>query len=299
MNFLDRLKYEYNKGSMIIKLIMINVAVFIITNVLFAISGLFQFNLKNFFIEWFAVHSNLGHLLYTPWTIITAGFIHAGLFHILFNMLWLYWIGRILEEYMGSRKILPLYIYSVIVGCMFFVIAYNIFPLFQDQVESATAVGASAAVAAVVWATVTLLPNHKIRLLFIGTVPLIYIAAFMSIWDLMSISGNNAGGSIAHLGGALMGYLYIKLYQNGNDLSKGFNKLMDSVATIFQRNKQVKMKVKYSSQSKNTKRKSKVQSTKSKEKQLNTILDKIGSSGYESLSKEEKEFLFNQGDKKY
>ena len=297
MNFFDRLKYEYNKGSMIIKLIMINVGVFVIINIVFAFGTLFNTELQPDFIKWFAVHSNLDHLVYTPWTIVTAGFIHAGLFHILFNMLWLYWIGRILEEYIGSRKILPLYIYSVIVGSLFFIIAYNVFPFFQDAVGNATAVGASAAVAAVVWATVTLLPNHKIRLFLIGTVPLIYIAAFMSIWDLMSIAGDNAGGAIAHLGGALMGYLYIKSYQSGNDLSKGFNYWMDKIATLFQGRKQPKMKVEYSNTKKTTQNQTKIQREKSKEKKLNTILDKIGQSGYDSLSKEEKEFLFNQSSK--
>ena len=294
MNIINRLQYEYQKGSMIMKLIMINVAIYIITNIVFAFGALFQVDLQSVFLDWFAVHSNLKHLLYTPWTLITSGFIHGGLFHILFNMLWLYWIGRILEEYIGSRKILPLYIYAVIAGCIFFIVAYNVFPLFQDVAPIAYARGASAAVAAIVWATVTLLPNHTIRLFLIGTVPLIYIAAFMSAWDLINIASSNAGGAIAHLGGALMGFLYIKLYQNGTDLSTGFNKLMDWIATLFQGRKKPNLKVKYSKPSNQPTHSTKRQKNKQKEQQLNTILDKIGSSGYESLSKEEKEFLFHQ-----
>lgn len=311
MNLFERLTYEYQKGSMIIKLIMINVAVFIVTGILFSLLKLFNINLAGRFMHWFALHSNLEHLLITPWTFITSGFIHSGFLHILFNMLWLYWIGRILEEYIGSRKVLPIYIYGVLLGGLFYVISFNVFPLFETWKQNSFAIGASAGVMAIIWATVALLPDYKIRLFLIGTVPLIYIALLMSVLDLLGVAGNNAGGRIAHLGGALMGYLFIQQYRNGNDLAKPFNSVMDWLSNLFSRRKP-KLKVKYRRdeqekrvrpKKRKVRKKEKVVEkevgTKSKqqrdnEKQLNAILDKISENGYESLTKAEKEFLFQK-----
>lgn len=299
MNLLDRLKYEWNKGSMIVRILMMNVLVFIISGIAFAVAKLFNYDLHSLFIHWMALHSNLKHLLYTPWTIITYGFLHADFWHILFNMLWLYWIGQTLEEYIGTRKILPIYIYGVLLGGLFYILAYNVFPLFSNVKETSYAVGASAGVMAIIWATVTLLPHLKIRLFLIGSVPLLYVAIVMSVLDLLGMAGNNAGGKIAHLGGALMGFIYIKQYQRGYDLSRGFNRLMDKISTIFQK-KQPNLTVKKGKQSSATSKKSATNVSKSdinRQKQLDVILDKIGESGYDSLSEREKEFLFQQSKK--
>lgn len=302
MNLLDRLNYEWDKGSMIVRIIMVNVLVFVISGIAFAVAKLFNYDLHSPFIHWMAVHSDLNHLLYTPWTIITSGFLHADFWHILFNMLWLYWIGQTLEEYIGARKILPIYIYGVLLGSLFYILAYNVFPLFSNVKEASYAVGASAGVMAIIWATVTLLPHLKIRLFLIGSVPLLYVAIVMSVLDLLGMAGNNAGGKIAHLGGALMGFIYIKQYQRGYDLSKGFNRLMDQISTIFQK-KQPNLTVKRGKQTKKaTASRSSTSTTTSKndinrQKQLDIILDKIGESGYDSLSESEKEFLFQQSKK--
>ncbi len=295
MNLWERLQYDWKRGSVIVQLIFINVAVFIFANVILGIIDLMpQLRTGVYFFDWFSLSSDPKQLLYHPWSLITYGFLHKSLWHILFNMLWLYWIGSILVEYLGNRKVLPIYLYGILAGGLLFLLFFN----FQVSATH-TLIGASAGVMAVVWATVALLPDYRINLLFIGSIPLIYVAAFLSILDLFSItSSNNAGGAVAHIGGALMGYFFIKLYQNrGIDLSIGFNKIFDRITTLFYRPKSKSVHVSYRNKNVSNKakhKKSTVLHDMDQEEQLNSILDKINESGYNSLSKEEKEFLFKR-----
>lgn len=299
MNLWQQLVYKYQQGSIIIKLIFINVAVFLVSNIVFALASLFEANLSHYFYQYTAVHSNLKDLLFTPWTVITYAFLHKGLFHILFNMLWLYWIGSILEEYIGSRKILPVYIYGAVFGALLYVFAYNVFPLFESEKYTSFAIGASAGVMAIIWATVTLLPEYEVRLFLLGSVKLIWLAAIMLALDLINVSGSNAGGAIAHIGGAFMGFLFIYLYRNGNDLSIGFNKVLDSITNLFQPKPKSHLKVKYKRKQKQQTRSSATANKKQEnnvdhEAKLNAILDKINESGYDGLTKAEKDFLFRK-----
>lgn len=304
MDFIQRVRVFYMHGSMTNKLITINVFVFLCYGVLWAIMGLFmaQTHLSHFFDKYLVLHSNLATFIKTPWTLITSGFIHAGFWHILFNMLWLYWIGNVLEEYIGARKVLPVYLYGVLIGGLFFILAYNFFPLFKEAKLIANARGASAGVMAIIWATVALLPEYRIRLIFLGSIPLLYIALFMSVLDFLGMSGTvNPGGKIAHLGGALMGYLYIFLYKNkGIDLSKPVNSTIDSIANMFSKRPTTftvkrgnkKQTIVTSKTRKNTSTNHAEQT--SQEEKLNVILDKINESGYNSLTASEKEFLFRK-----
>jgi len=297
MNLYERLYHEWQKGQMITRLIMVNVFVFLVVNILIAVTGLFDSSLYDFFLDALALPTDLSKLIYRPWTIITHGFLHFGLFHMLFNMLWMYWIGKTLQAYIGSKKILALYIYCIIAGAFLIVLAYNFFPLFSGK--TGIGYGASAAVLGIIWATVALLPSHRINLPFIGSVPLTYIAAGYTFLDVIGLSSGNAGGSFAHIGGAIMGYWFIKLYQRGTDLSVGFNNAIEGFLGLFQTRQKPKMKVKRGGKSKpqpakNVKLRNTKKSTTSRESTLNSILDKINEKGYSSLSEKEKAFLKDQ-----
>lgn len=266
-------------GTRINLLIGINVLVFLIINVpatLFRLMG--NGLLDNFSNEYLALPSYLPKLATRFWTPVTYMFMHHDIFHILFNMLWLFWMGKIFEEYLGNKRLVNLYIMGGLAGALFYVLAYNIFPLFADSVAIATVIGASASVMAIVVATATLLPDYTIYLMFIGPVKLKWVAIFYVIIDFLSITGPNAGGEIAHLGGALLGFIYIKQLKGGRDWSR-------SVDNMFTQ----RPKVKVVSQNKSYQQQS---TSVPRQEEIDHILDKISHSGYESLNKHEKEVLF-------
>jgi membrane associated rhomboid family serine protease len=214
-----------------------------------------------------------------PWSLITYMFMHDSFFHILFNMLWLYWIGGILQEYLGNRKVIESYLSGGIFGGLLYIITYNLFPVFKDQISFTYAIGASAGVLAVVVATATLLPDYAISLLFFGPVKLKYLALISIVLDFISIPNGNAGGHIAHIGGALAGFLFIRyLYQRGGHL------FPDKLFNLFEKKPNFKV------HSGNKMKGHTVNITSQQE--IDAILDKISKSGYDSLSKKEKEILF-------
>ena len=278
MNTWQNIQYKMlRSGSRVNLLIGINVFVFLLVNVAGVIDRLvFQSN----FIDYYS-----GELLLLPsflprvashfWTPLTYMFMHAGIFHILFNMLWLYWIGQIFEEYLGNKRTIGVYLLGGLTGAIFFVAAYNIFPFFAPVLAGSTVVGASASVMAIIVATATLLPDYSISLILLGPVKLKWIALFYVILDFLSIAGPNAGGEFAHLGGALFGFIYIKQLQRGNDW-------IGAIAGIFK--KRPKMKVVSRNSDRNA-------SGKPRQDEIDRILDKITESGYESLSKQERETL--------
>ncbi len=290
------IKLHFKHGGMVNRLIMVNLAVFLAVNMLYVVGFLFQApDLVEQVLAFLKVPSSLKSLAFKPWTVMTYMFLHQGFLHILFNMLWLYWFGRILREYLGDRKILPLYFYGGLAGAAAYILFYNIFPAFASSVQHSTMLGASAGVMAVVVGTATLLPNNIIRLVFIGDVQLKWIAAFSVILDAVMIGGyGNSGGHIAHLGGAFLGFLFIKNLQNGKDWSLGFNKLVDRFTGTYERKQRPGPKIVYKNEGKmrSSRRKKEPVYTEDKQERLDSILDKISDSGYESLSQEEKEFLF-------
>jgi membrane associated rhomboid family serine protease len=267
-------------GSRINLLIGINVIVYLAINIPGVIEKIaFQSNLIETYTDYYlALPSYLPKLLHHFWTPFTYMFMHASIFHILFNMLWLYWMGQIFEEYLGNKRTIGLYLLGGLAGALFFVGCYNIFPYFSHSslVVDSTNVGSSAAIMAIIMATATLLPNYAISLLLIGPVRLKWLVLFFVIIDFLGIAGANAGGELAHLGGALFGFVYIKQLQRGNDWIGAINKL-------FQ--KRSKLKVAAKNNSKNG-------SNKPRQEEIDRILDKISQSGYDSLSKQEKEILF-------
>ncbi len=277
------------KKDLMMRLILINVIVFVFALLVNVFCLLLQLpNPVEYIIrEFLMLPSNLKTLIYTPWSIITYMFLHSGIFHILFNMLVLYWFGNIYQEYLGKQKFIYTYFLSGIFGGLFYVLCYNVFPYFSSTVETSKALGASAAVMGIVFATATLLPNFTIVLAIFGPIRLKYIAFFYLLIDLVGISSANAGGHLAHIGGALFGFLFIKQLQNGNDWTKFPVKIIEGVSGMFQPKK---MKVAYKNPSTNTNKKQEVTQA-----EIDRVLDKISQSGYENLSAKEKEILFKAG----
>jgi hypothetical protein len=224
-------------------------------------------------------------------------FLHYNFFHILFNMLWLYWFGKIFLEYLNAKKLLSVYLLGGLAGGLVYVLAFNLFPAFAEAVPTSVALGASAAILAVVMAVSFYVPNYTINLLFIGPVKLKYIALVTVLIDILSIKSGNAGGHLAHLGGALFGFLYAVQLQRGRDLTKGFNRFMDSLFSLFRR-RPGKIRVKYSKPKNRPESDLEYNARKVQEqKNIDLILDKISKSGYDGLSKEEKESLFRNSNK--
>jgi membrane associated rhomboid family serine protease len=309
-NIWDEIKWKYQTGGILTRLIMINIAVFLVINVvkvffvLMSGQGEVVSNGARFqhILQYIMIPSAPKLILRQFWSVITHMFAHEGVLHILFNMLWLYWFGVIFKQFIGESKILPTYILGGLMGAAFFVLAYNIFPAFKGI--PGYAIGASAAVTAIVVATATMVPNYSLNLLFIGTVQLKWIALVVVVLDFISIPNGNAGGQIAHLGGAFYGFIYTVQYKNGNDFARPFYTLWDGIVNFFNfssksksnLNKRSKVKMAYKNDEKiRNSNQSATKTTapdKDKQEKIDEILDKIGRSGYPSLTEEEKAFLF-------
>lgn len=268
-----------HSGSRINLLIGINVAVFLLINIPSVIEFLVYGTkfIQIYAGDYLALPASLHMLGNRFWTPITYMFMHASFFHILFNMLWLYWMGQLFEEYLGTKRIVPLYLFGGLMGAVFYVVAFNVFPALTISAAESVVVGASASVMAIVVATATLLPNYAIYLMFIGPVKLKWLAIVFVVIDFISIMGPNAGGEIAHLGGALMGFIYIKQLQRGNDWTAGINK-------VFAPKSKLKVVSRTNGFSKNS-------SAFPPQDEIDRILDKISHSGIDSLTRQEKETL--------
>ncbi len=282
-------------GGSLNQLIMINLGVYVFFLVLRIVSFLFQSDIAGFFIDFTALPSSLLKLATRPWTIISYMFLHEGFFHILFNMLWLFFGGQLFLQYFGGRRLISTYLMGGILGGLLYVLSYNVFPAFSDVVAFSNNRGASAGVMAIIFAIATYNPRFPVRLFFMITVPLWGIALFALFTDLIALGdGSNAGGRIAHLGGALFGFLMARAYKEGRDLTEGFSALLDRLANLnFSRGP--KLKKVYSNKGGGSKSSAKVQRSNNDEEKLNKILDKISRSGYDSLSKDEKDHLFKFG----
>lgn len=297
---IEDIKLKIRSGNPITRLIIINIAVFLLISILrillFITGGFSVFNaLVNFVIDNCSLPLSLSGIIYKPWTLITYMFTHIELMHIFWNMITLYWFAQILSEYTSSRKIIPLYILGGIAGAVVAIFLVLIIPGFQSVIGMPM-VGASAGVTAIIIAAATLVPNYKMNLMFIGPVKLIYVALFVVFLDILSVSTySNVGGNLAHLGGALMGYVFIKQYEKGRDWSVWINSLFDWVSKLFKASTKSKMKVVYKRKVSDEEYNYQKNVT---QKQIDSILDKISKSGYESLTKAEKDILFKASGKK-
>ena len=271
-SILNNLKQEFKQGTILNKLIYLNVGVFLLFSILGVFSFMFQFNLSPVLDQLYLPAKN-SKLLSQPWAFITYMFFHNGFLHLLFNMVWLHFAGKIFLQYLSPKQLLSNYILGGISGGLIFIIAYNYIPVLAIYTQNAQALGASAAVLAIMVAIATYTPNYSVRFPFIGIVKLKHIAIFSDMLDLLSIPKGNAGGHIAHIGGALFGYIYAKQLNKGIDISKNLYQLINivSLKNIFKKQNK----------------------TKKNQTKIDTILEKISKSGYSSLNKQEKEILFN------
>ena len=286
------LKDSFRRGSIHIQFIYINVAVFVAVTLAGIALQLFNMEQARVF-DWLELPASPARFIMQPWSLLTYMFMHGGLLHILFNMLWLYWFGAIFLNMFSSKHLRGLYVLGGICGGALYMLAYNVFPYFRPYIENSFMVGASASVLAIVAAAAYREPNYPIRLLLLGTLRLKYLALIVIGMDLLLITSENAGGHIAHLGGALAGVWFAAGLNKGRDVTAWINRATDGIASLFRHKpRKPKMKVHYGNgnrqQDYDYNARKKAQSD-----EIDRILDKLRKTGYEGLSDEEKKSLFD------
>lgn len=286
MNIIDDLKLQYKMGGIAIKLIFWNVVCFLVSLLFF-----YQFKVGAFdFPTWIALSSDPSNFIVKPWTFLTYAFFHDGFWHLLFNMVVLNFSSTLFLTFFTPKQYLGLYVLSAIFAGIAFVAGYYFLNL------SSSIVGASAAIMAVLVATTTYHPLMNLRLLLIGNVKLWHITFVIILIDLMQFRLGNTGGHISHLSGAFFGFIFIKLLQNGIDLSKMVSRILDFFTNLFKKNTASPFKKVHKNYSKPVEKStSRIIAKDKAQQQIDEILDKISQSGYDSLTKEEKEFLFKAG----
>ena len=284
---LEDFKNAWNKkDNGLIKIILINIIVFVsmsMIEVFFTLSGLGA--ISSGILNKLMLPADLKKFILQPWSLITYFFLHMNFMHILWNMLFLYWFGKIVNDNIGNNAVISLYVLGGIIGGLFYMALYNIIPFYSDRISDSLMLGASAGVFSIVVGSATLLPNYTFYLLLLGPVRIKYIALFYVLLSFLDVTGNNAGGEIAHLGGAFIGYLYIRQLQNGINMGEGIIKILN----YFNKDKSKKYETKSSI--------IKDENEDISQDEIDKILDKISDSGYSSLSNKEKEKLFNASKK--
>jgi membrane associated rhomboid family serine protease len=284
-SIIDDLKRHYKFGGIAQRLIYWNIACFLLS--LF----FYHFDLGSFsFPNWIALNAEPSVFSTNPWTVLSYAFFHDGFGHIFFNMIILNFSSTLFLTFFTQKQLLGLYILSAIFAGIAFVTGYYFLNL------SASIVGASAAIMAILVATTTYSPLMNVRLLLIGNVKLWHITAVILVLDLMQIRLENTGGHIAHLAGAFFGFTYIKFLENGTDLSKIVSNIFDFFVNLFTKSSSTPFKKVHKNYVKpEAKSKSRIVVKDKTQQQIDEILDKISRSGYDCLTKEEKEFLFKAG----
>lgn len=292
MSIRSELLLSFKKGNTLTKLIYINLIVFLLVGICHVVCRLMLFD-DSRLLSYIAMPAHPIALLHKPWTLISYMFVHQGFIHILFNVLNLYWFGKLFLTYFNQKQLVGLYILGGIFGGLFYLLAFNLLPYYQTAISGSILLGASASVLAIMTGIAAYNPNMEIGLILIGRVKLIYIAIVFFFLSLFSVVGQNAGGNLAHLGGIGMGYLFALRMKKGKDLTKGLNRLIDFFVDLFTR--KPKMKV---SQGKRPVSDFDWNANKARENRtIDDILDKIKKSGYDSLTAEEKKKLFDQSKK--
>ena len=292
--FIDTLRHRFKMATLSARIIYVNIAVFVVLRLIGILGFLFGFD-ANSIISYVELPSSPTWFIYQPWTIITYMFAHYDVLHILFNMLWLYWFGRLFLQFFSAKHLRGLYLLGGICGGLLYILAYNVFPYFSPLVENAMMVGASASILAIVVATAVREPNYPVQFMFVGTVRLKYVAIFMIILDLLLMTSGNAGGHIAHLGGALAGWWFAAGISDGHDATKWINHAFDFLAGSRKpTRRKPKMKVHYSDKQKDYDYNAR---KKEQSEEIDRILDKLRKSGYGSLTEEEKKRLFDASKK--
>jgi membrane associated rhomboid family serine protease len=293
----DDIRYELSNGNMITRLIIANAIVFFAINLLYMGSFFYyadRMKAGSFIhsaLQWVGIPPHFKLILSRPWVLLTHMFVHLSFFHFLFNMIGLYWFGNIVREFTGNKRILPLYIMGGLAGAVLLMVFYYFFPALRP---AGAAIGASAGVLAIIVAAATIVPDYTVFLFLFGPVKIKWIAAVLVLIDLISIPQYNTGGHIAHLGGALFGFVYIRQLKLGFDMAEPFEKIYKIARNWLQPRPTSQKSYKRTTVPPINRQRSSNQGniSASKQERIDAILDKISHSGYDSLSKEEKEFLF-------
>lgn len=306
-SFIDQIKIQYKMGSMTLKLIMVNAGIFLASLVATVLIKLFD---QDFYLlEYFAAPANYDTLLLRPWTVISYMFMHSldGIGHLFWNMVLLYFAGTLFQQNLGGRKLLSTYFLGGIIGFLLFNIGYNFLPAIASPYPKEILIGASASVTAILVGIGVYMPNYEVRLLFVPySFKLIWIVLFFVTLDFIrlqssiGIAGANTGGWLAHIGGAFYGFIFASQMRQGKNIGKWFEEVIDWIVNLFKSNP-TKIKRVRKKRDKNKRQNSvprddyeynevKVDN----QQKIDAILDKISKSGYDSLTKVEKDFLFRQ-----
>ena len=293
MAIFENIKTTFKQGDSLIKLIYINSSIFILLNIINVVLTLFKLPI-NFVWDYLSIPADLTLLLFHFWTPITYMFLHQDFFHMVFNMLSLFWFGKIFLMYFSEKQIIGLYIFGGLVAALFYVISFNIFPYYAPLIPVSLMLGASGSIMAIIVTTAIQAPNMEMHLMFFGGVKLKFLAMVAVVSSFFGITSSNGGGQLAHLGGALAGYFFIVSLQKGFDITKGISTILDFFANLFQPKK---LKVKQNKYNTNSRMSDGDYNANKAQKmaKVDRILDKIKTSGYESLTSDEKKQLFDQG----
>lgn len=293
MDIFEDIKRTFKQGSVLTRLIYINIGVFLLVKIL----GVFFYlaGEPHVLVEWLSLPSNTNDLLARPWTIVTYMFMHSGFIHLLFNILGLYWFGKLFSYHFEGNKLLSVYLLGGVASGLLYIIAFNVFPVFNSS--NAILMGASGSIFAILVAAAFYDPNRELMIPIIGTFALKYVAAFYVLLSVIGISASNPGGNIAHLGGAFWGWFYILQLGKGKDMGAGFVKFLNNLSLkieqLFKPKNNLKVTFKQPPRDDYEYNRQK----HLQQEEMNRILDKIAKSGYDSLTKKEKEMLFKQGKK--
>jgi len=285
MGIKEEIRNSFKEGSTLTKLIYINLGLFVVVGLTNVIMMLF--NIYSDWTHYLMLPASLGTLLYTPWTIVSYMFFHTGFIHLIFNVLILYWFGKIFMNFFSQRDLVGLYLIGGFLGGIFYILAYNIFPLFSEKIDGSYLLGASASVLAIIVAVAVAAPDFRVRMLFFGEIRLKWIAVAGVVISLLNVASSNAGGEIAHLGGALAGYIFAVRYKKGDNITDGLNRFLDYFVVLFRK----KPVLRVTHRRPMTDHEYNLQK-KQENDNIDRILDKIKKGGYEALSKEEKQELF-------
>ena len=288
MTFKEQLNIRIQQLNSAEKLILINVVCFLLPMLIKTVLFLFNISSTNFF-NWFELSASWIDLPIKPWSIITYSFLHSGFFHLFWNMYLLFFSSKLFLNLFPSNTFFNVYFLGVVVGGITFILSYTFFPAFQNS--SPVMIGASAGVMAIFIFMSTYSPDLEIRLILFN-VKLRYLGIAFLLLDVVQIPYGNAGGHLAHLGGAILGFYYVKQLKNGKDIGKPFKNFIDKIINIFRRKQKMRTVYKREKSQKTNKNAS---DAGEKQKRIDAILDKISVSGYESLTQVEKDFLFKVG----
>lgn len=291
----DDLKKSYQLGNIVTRFIFINVVVFLALTLVRIAGFLYQTEFINGIMPWISGSSSWEHMLYRPWTIVTYMFVQEGFWHMFMNMILLYFAGKLFTDLLNQKRFVAVYFLGGIAGFLTYFIAYNVFPVFDAT--NSIIYGASASVIAVLVAIATYTPDLELRLALIGSVKLKYVAIFFVAIDVLFLDGGNTGGRLAHLGGALFGFLFSLNLKKGNDWSKQFYAFTGFFENLIKPKKKMSVASRKTQGYKTQYYAKDSKDEKKRQQNIDLILDKISRSGYDSLSKEEKETLFKASKK--